>query len=60
MANSAVLTHRNYSLQHTYAIAELSGGTDIHTLVKHMGISVAMLERHYSKLNATLSVGRLV
>ena len=44
-----------YSLRHTYATFELlQNGTDIHTLSKHMGNSAAMIERHYSKLTATI------
>ena len=48
-----------YSLRHTYATAELLAGTDIHTLAKQMGTSVLMLERHYSKLTATMAAGQL-
>ena len=48
-----------YSLRHTYATAELLAGTDIHTLARQMGTSVVMLERHYSKLSATMAAGRL-
>jgi integrase len=44
-----------YSLRHTSATFELlRGGTDIHTLSKQMVNSSAMIERHYSKLMATL------
>lgn len=43
-----------YSLRHSYATRELIAGTDIHTLAKQMGTSVVMLERHYSKLVATM------
>jgi integrase len=39
---------------YTYATAELLAATDLHTLAKQMGTSVAMFERHYSKLTATL------
>ena len=52
-------TRTLYSLRHTYATAELLAGTDIHTLAKQMGTSVVMLERHYSKLTATLAAGKL-
>ncbi|NDD14982.1 MAG: integrase, partial [Betaproteobacteria bacterium] len=31
----------------------------IHTLSRQMGTSVAMLERHYSKLTATMAADRL-
>lgn len=48
-----------YSLRHTYATLELRAGTDIHTLAKQMGTSVLMLERFYSKLNATMAAARL-
>ena len=48
-----------YSLRHTYATQELFAGTDIHTLAKQMGTSVLMLERHYSKLTATMAAEQL-
>jgi integrase len=48
-----------YSLRHTYATLELLAGTDIHTLARQMGTSVMMLERHYSKLTATLAADKL-
>jgi site-specific recombinase XerD len=49
-----------YSLRHTYATLELlNKGTDIHTLSKQMGNSAAMIERHYSKLTATMAAERL-
>jgi integrase len=48
-----------YSLRHTYATAELLTGTDIHTLSKQMGNSAAMIERHYSKLTATMAADKL-
>jgi hypothetical protein len=45
---------------HTYAtLALVSGDVDIHTLSRQMGTSVAMLERHYSKLTATMAAARL-
>lgn len=48
------------SLRYTYATFELlRGGTDIHTLSKQMGNSAAMIERHYSKLTATMAADRL-
>ena len=46
-------------MRHTYATLELLAGTDIHTLAKQMGTSVVMLERHYSKLTATMAVEQL-
>lgn len=52
-------TRSLYSLRHTYATQELLAGTDIHTLARQMGTSVVMLERHYSKLTATLAADRL-
>jgi integrase len=49
-----------YSLRHTYAtLALMSGDMDIHTLAKQMGTSVGMIERHYSKMTATLAADRL-
>jgi integrase len=49
-----------YSLRHTYATLELlTSGIDIHTLAKQMGNSAAMIERHYSKLTATMAAHRL-
>jgi integrase len=48
-----------YSLRHTYATQELAVGTDIHTLARQMGTSVLMLEKYYSKVNATLMAGEL-
>lgn len=49
-----------YSLRHTYATLELlRGEVDIHTLRRQMGDSAAMIERHYSRLTATLAAERL-
>ena len=49
-----------YSFRHTYATLELlKNSTDIHTLSKQMGNSAAMIERHYSKLTATMAAERL-
>ena len=49
-----------YSLRHTYAtLAMLDRNVDIHTLAKQMGTSVTMLEKHYSKMTATLAADRL-
>jgi len=48
-----------YSLRHTYATMELMSGTDIYTLARQMGTSVIMLERHYSKLTATMAAQQL-
>ena len=49
-----------YSLRHTYATFELlENSTDIHTLSKQMGNSAAMIERHYSKLTATMAAEKL-
>ena len=53
-------TRTLYSLRHTYATLELlRAGTDIHTLARQMGNSAAMLERHYSKLTATMAAEKL-
>jgi hypothetical protein len=49
-----------YSLRYTYANFELlHGGTDTHTHRKQMGNSSAMIERHYSKLTATMAADKL-
>jgi integrase len=49
-----------YSLRHTYATLELlNNKTDIHTLSKQMGNSAAMIEKHYSKLTATMAADML-
>jgi integrase len=49
-----------YSLRHTYATLALTeGNMDVHTLAKQMGTSVGMLEKHYSKLTATMAADRL-
>jgi hypothetical protein len=37
----------------------LRGEVDIHTLNNQMGNSAAMIERHYSKLTATMVAVRL-
>ena len=53
-------TRTLYSLRHTYATLELlNHKTDIHTLARQMGNSAAMIERHYSKLTATMAADRL-
>ena len=52
--------HRTlYSLRHTYATFALASGIDIHTLARQMGTSVNMIERHYSKMTATMAAERL-
>ena len=49
-----------YSLRNTCAAFELLLiGKDIHTLSKQMGKSAAMIERHLSKLTATMAADRL-
>jgi integrase len=49
-----------YSIRHTYATLELlEQGTDIHTLARQMGNSTAIIERHYSKLTATMAADKL-
>ena len=53
-------TRTLYSLRHTYATLELlNRKTDIHTLAKQVGSSAAMIERHYSKLTATMAAEKL-
>jgi integrase len=48
-----------YSLRHTYATFALADGVDIHTLARQMGTSVAMIERHYSKMTPMMSAEKL-
>lgn len=49
-----------YSLRHTYATLEITKKrVDLPTLAKQMGASVGMLEKHYSKLTATMMTDRL-
>jgi site-specific recombinase XerD len=58
--NSEGQTRTLYSLRHTYATLELlENGTDIHTLAKQMGNSATMIEKHYSKLTATMAADKL-
>lgn len=58
--NSEAQTRTLYSLRHTYATLELlENGTDIHTLAKQMGNSAIMIEKHYSKLTATMAADKL-
>jgi integrase len=53
-------TRTLYSLRHTYATLELlTKSIDIHTLSRQLGNSAAMIERHYSKLTATMAAERL-
>jgi len=59
LTNNNGETRTLYSLRHTYATSELLASMDIHTLAKQMGTSASMLERHYSKLTATLAAVRL-
>ena len=49
-----------YSLRHTYATLALTHDKiEIHTLAKQMGTSVAMIEKHYSHLDAVKAVHQL-
>lgn len=48
-----------YSLRHTYATFALAAGVDIHTLARQMGTSIAMIEKHYSKITPLLSAEKL-
>ncbi len=60
LKNTEGQTRTLYSLRHTYATLEmLRGGVDIHTLSKQMGNSAAMIEKHYSKLTATMAADKL-
>jgi len=57
--DSGGLNRTLYSLRHTYATQALANGIDIHTLAKQMGTSVGMIEKHYSKLTATMAAEQL-
>jgi integrase len=60
LLDSAGQARTLYSFRHTYAtLALLESNTDIHTLSRQMGNSAAMIERHYSKLTATLAADKL-
>jgi integrase len=60
LKNTEGQTRTLYSLRHTYATLELlNNSTDIHTLSKQMGNSAAMIEKHYSKLTATMAADKL-
>jgi integrase len=60
LKNTEGQTRTLYSLRHTYATFELlRHSTDIHTLSKQMGNSAAMIEKHYSKLTATMAADKL-
>ena len=53
-------TRTLYSLRHTYAKLELiENRAGLHTPENQMGNSAAMIERHYSKLTATIAADRL-
>jgi hypothetical protein len=53
-------TRTLYCLRHTYATMELlTKGIDIHILAKQMGNSAAVIERHYSKITASLAADQL-
>jgi integrase len=60
LKNTEGQTRTLYSLRHTYATFELlNNKTDIHTLSKQMGNSALMIEKHYSKLTATMAADKL-
>ena len=60
LKNAEGQTRTLYSLRHTYATLELlRHSTDIHTLSKQMGNSAGMIEKHYSKLTATMAADKL-
>jgi len=44
-----------YSFRHMYATLKLQDGCGIHQLAAHMGTSVQMIERHYSKFSSELN-----
>lgn len=49
-----------YSLRHAHATLEfMEGRIELHTLAKQMGASAGMIEKHYSKLTATMAADKL-
>lgn len=49
-----------YSLRHTYATLMLvHDAVSAHTLAKQMGTSIAMIEKHYSKLDSVKAIEQL-
>lgn len=59
-ANSTTKRLANRCLAYgTPTLALLEGGADIHTRSKQMGNSALMIERHYSKLTATMAADKL-
>jgi integrase len=49
-----------YSIRHTYATLAMTDiNIDIHILARQMGTSVGMIEKHYSKLTATMAAEKL-
>jgi integrase len=49
-----------YSLRHTYATLEpTENRTNLNRLAKQAGTSVGVIEKHYSKLTATMAADRL-
>ncbi len=53
-------TRTLYGLRRTDAtLTMLRDEVDVHTLAKQMGNSAAVIERHYSKLTATMAADRL-
>jgi integrase len=47
--NSAGEKFTLYSLRHFYAVRQIARGTDIYTIARNMGTSVAMIEQYYAK-----------
>lgn len=54
-SSTSPLERTLYSLRHMYATLRLIDGCGIHQLAAHMGTSVAMIERHYSKYSSELN-----
>ena len=48
-----------YSLRHSYATFQIVNGIDMATLAVQMGTSIAMLEKHYSKLKPYMKMTTL-
>jgi integrase len=58
--NNAGEKYTIYSLRHFYATRQLRRGVPIYDLAKNMGTSVAMIEKHYSHVQADDVAERLI
>lgn len=54
-SSTSPLKRTLYSLRHMYATLALQDGIGVYQLAAHMGTSVAMIERHYSKFTSEMN-----